>query len=568
MRHLCVVAFALFACGPSKVSQGGGDGGSDVGSSGPQPHTLVSLSVTPLNPLLELDLNTPALQGFTVTGSYADDTQEDLTAQATWTVANPAVGSMTVAALSVPGFAAATAVTSKITATVDNLDGIAQITVVAHRAQDFFFILPYQDTAGTMTRPLTFATAVPALDVFFLMDVTGSMAGEINNLQAALTNTVLPGIQTAVANSQFGVGALADFPTSSYGSVSCGAGRADQPFTLKQPITPTASLVSAGVAALSVSPGGPIGCGNDTPEAGFEAIYQAATGEGLSQPSPTSVAANHTGVGGVGFRAGTMPVIVDISDAPSHGVGETGTCDSPFAYTGAVATYAHSRAQTKTALAGICARTVGIAAIPSTDSCNAIEYMTDLSTTTGARVPPVAWDFTGTRPAGCVAGQCCTGQGGVGRTPDGDGLCPLVFLASYTGTGVSTSVVTGIQMLTRFATFDVTRVAMGVGTDIDNVPLPAGHTTADFLKAIVPSTFVLPPPPPVLPNPTMDATTFHNVTPGTQVGFNVDAFNDFVPQTSDAQIFHATIQVLAGGCTPLDQRDVIILVPPAPVVIN
>jgi hypothetical protein len=569
MRHLCVIAFALAACGPSKVSHGGGDANTGGDSSVPPAHTLVSLSVTPLNPLLELDLNTPASQLFNVTGSYADDTQEDLTAQATWAVANPAVGAITTATLAVPGFTVATAVTSKITATVDNVDGIAQITIVAHRPQDFFFILPYQDTTGTMTRPLTFATTVPALDVFFLMDVTGSMTGEISNLQNALIGTVLPGIQAAVANSEFGVGALADFPVSTYGQTSCGTGRSDQPFTLKQAITPTASLVSAGVSSLSVSPGGaPIGCGNDTPEAGLESIYQVATGEGLTGPSPTLVPANHTGVGGVGFRAGTMPVIVDISDAPSHGVGETGTCDSAFAYAAPVTTFAHSRVQTKAALAGICARTVGIAAIPQGDPCNAIEYMTDLSTTTGARVPPVAWDFTGTRPTGCAAGQCCTGQAGVGQATDVDGLCPLVFLASYTGTGVSTSVVTGIQMLTRFATFDVTRVAMGVGTDINGVALPVGHTTADFLKAIVPATFVLPPPPPVLPNPTMDATTFHNVTPGTQVGFNVDAFNDFVPQTSDAQIFHATIQVLAGGCTPLDQRDVIILVPPAPVVIN
>ncbi|MEO8844052.1 MAG: hypothetical protein ABI704_20895 [Kofleriaceae bacterium] len=559
-----MIAFALAACGPSKVSHGGGDASSGDDSSGPLPHTLVSLSVTPLNPLLELDLNTPALQGFTVTGSYADDTQEDLTAQATWAVANPAVGAMTAAALSVPGFTVATAVTSKITATVDNLDGIAQITIVAHRPQDFFFILPYQDTAGTMTRPLTFATTVPALDVFFLMDVTGSMAGEINALQTALTGTIIPGVQTAVANSQFGVGAMADFPLSPYGTANC-----DQPFMLKQTITPTTSLVSTGVASLSSGPGTPIGCGNDLPEGGFESIYQAATGEGLTGPSPTSVPANHTGVGGVGFRAGTMPVIVAITDAPSHGVGETTTCNSASnAYAGTVATFAHSRAQTKTALAGICARTVGIAAIPTTNSCNGVEYLTDLSTSTGARVPPVAWDFTGTRPTGCATGQCCTGQNGVGQAPDGNGLCPLVFLATSTGSGVSASVVTGIQMLTRFATFDVTRVAMGVTTDVNGVALPAGHTTADFLKAIVPATFVLPPPPPVLPNPTMDATTFHNVTPGTQVGFNVDAFNDFIPQTSDAQIFHATIQVLAGGCTPLDQRDVIILVPPAPVVIN
>ncbi|HEX7704664.1 MAG TPA: hypothetical protein VF403_28180, partial [Kofleriaceae bacterium] len=186
MRHLCVIAFALCACGPSKVSHGSGDANTGGDSSIPPAHTLVSLSVTPLNPLLELDLNTPASQLFTVTGSYADDTQEDLTAQATWAVANPAVGAMTTATLAVPGYTVATAVTSKITATVDNLDGIAQITVVAHRPQDFFFILPYQDTAGTMTRPLTFATTVPALDVFFLMDVTGSMTGEISNLQNAL----------------------------------------------------------------------------------------------------------------------------------------------------------------------------------------------------------------------------------------------------------------------------------------------------------------------------------------------------------------------------------------------
>ena len=79
---------------------------------------------------------------------------------------------------------------------------------------------------------------------------------------------------------------------------------------------------------------------------------------------------------------------------------------------------------------------------------------------------------------------------------------------------------------------------------------------------------MLPPPPPVLPTPTFDATTFHTVTPGTPVGFMVDAFNDFVPQTDHAQIFRATIQVLAGGCTPLDQRDVLILVPPTPITIQ
>jgi hypothetical protein len=574
MRHvLMIVIVAAAACGPSKISHNDGGSGTHDATAfedapPPPPHTLISLSITPTNPIVQVPLNTPGSEPFTVTGSFADNTQEDVTSQVAWTVANPAVGAIAASTLAIPGFAASTAVSSKLTASLDNVDGLAQITIVANRPQDFFFILPYQDTNGTQTQPLTFATAIPALDVFFDMDVTGSMNGEIANLQSSLTGTVIPGIQAAVANSAFGVGAMADFPVSPYGSPTCGASSTqhDQPFILKQTITTTSSLVQAGVTALSISPGGPgIGCGADLPEAGLESIYQAATGEGLSLPSPTNVPANHTGIGGVGFRTGTMPVIVAISDAPSHGVGETLSCSSPFAYAAPVATYAHSRAQTEAALTHICARTVGIAAIAN--SCDATEYMTALAVSTGAQVPPVAWDYTGTRPAGCAAGQCCTGQGGVGQAPVA-GLCPLVFLASSSGTGVSTSMVTGIQMLTRFATFDVTRVASGVGTDIDGNPLPAGHSTADFLKAIVPASFVLPPPPPVLPNPTMDATTFHNVTPNTKVGFNVDAFNDFVPATDNAQIFHATIQVLAGGCTPLDQRDVIILVPPAPIVIQ
>src|SRR5882672_764305 len=43
--------------------------------------------------------------------------------------------------------------------------------------------------------------------------------------------------------------------------------------------------------------------------------------------------------------------------------------------------------------------------------------------------------------------------------------------------------------------------------------------------------------------------------------------NDFVLQADEAQIFGATIRVLAGGCTPLDERHVLILAPPPPVVI-
>ena len=54
----------------------------------------------------------------------------------------------------------------------------------------------------------------------------------------------------------------------------------------------------------------------------------------------------------------------------------------------------------------------------------------------------------------------------------------------------------------------------------------------------------------------------------TEVRFFVRALNDFLPQTGEAQFFRATIRVLAGGCTALDQREVLILVPPTPIVIQ
>jgi hypothetical protein len=522
----------------------------------------MAISVTPTNPIVELDLNATGAQGFTATELFEDGTTTDVTATATWQLANPAVGTLTGATLAIPAFATASAVVSKITAVADGLTGVAQITVVAYRKtgpqQDFFFILPFQDPAGVQQKPLDFSTNIPALDVFFVMDTTGSMSGEINNLKSSLNTVVVPGITAAVANSEFGVGYHDDFPVDGYG------GGADQPFKLVTPITSVAADVTTGVNSLTISDGA------DGPESGIEGIYQAATGDGLAGPSPTFVAVNHTGIGGVQFRAGTMPVIVPISDADSHRISpDAGNCsyETPDYYDANVAAYAHSLPQTETALSNICARIVGIAPTTTGDTCDAQTYYRELATSTGARIPPTAWDI-GTRPAGCATGQCCTGQGGVGQATDADGLCPLVFLAATDGTGVSTSIVTGIQMLTRFATFDVNDTVNGVTTDIDGDPLPAPHTTADFIKMVTPTNFMLPPPPPVIPAPTFDATSFHGVTPGTTVGFTVNAFNDFVATTNDAQIFRATIQVLAGGCTPLDQRDVLILVPPNPIVIQ
>ena len=575
MTKLAIVdlSCALFACGPRAA------GDSDAGGNGDAvgQHVLTAIEVTPTNPIVELDLNQTGMQGFAAMGRFQDGNDMDISDRVNWSVVNPAVGTLSGTTLNIPGFATTTVEVSRIKAELDGVIGEAQITVVAYRRsgpqQDFFFVLPYMPSTGEVAKPLDFGTAIPALDVFFLMDTTGSMFGEITNLKNALTGTIVPQVQSQIPNTQFGVGAYEDFPVDPYGSLhgsDCGRGglaTPDQPLHLFQTITNNITAVQAGVNSLSTATG-PIGCGNDTPESLIEGMYQVATGSGLSTPSPTNVPAHTGGVGGVSFRAGSMPVVIPIGDAVSHAVGEAGNC-SGVQYGGAVAAVAHSRAQTKTALNNICGRVVGVASIEPTFAagCTAQPDMEDFATATGARVPPSVWDVPA-RPAGCAANQCCTNQNGAGRAPDADGLCPLVFRTDNAGTGLGAHIVTGLKMLTRFALFNVTSERQGVTTDIDGVPLPAPHTTADFIKSVTPTGFMLPPAPPVVPNPTFDATTFYGVTPTTRVQFDVKALNDFLPQTADAQIFRATIRVVAGGCTDLDQRDVLILVPPNPIVIQ
>ena len=527
---------------------------------------LLSLSVTPQNTIIELDLDTPASQAFVVTANYDDGSGIDVTDEVTWEVSNPMVGTMNGATLDIPAFTENTFMSTLVTASYMDESGEAQVTIAAYTQSgpqpDFFFVLPYEDPAGSQTKDLTFSTDVKSMDVFFNMDTTGSMDGEVTNLQNSLTGTVIPGVTAAVPDTQFGVGAYEDFPISPYGESSCtyGAlGGPDQPFELFTPITNDTMAVQNAVNQLGIG-GNAIGCGNDGPESAVEAMYQIATGSGLVGPAPTSVPANNDGIGGVGFREGTMPIVVNITDAVSHHDGAS-ACVGVTYTDASVTAVAHSEAETITALNNICARVIQVAT--ATGNCSAQSDGIAYNNGTGALVPPEAWDVAG-HPAGCVSGQCCTGVNGAGVAPDAANLCPLTYLAAANGTGVGTSIVAGIQMIALYSPFDVTREWEGVGTDQDGAALPVGTTTADFIKAVTPSSHGVVPVPGV-PDPVLTPTTFEGVVPDTDVTFAVEAFNDFVPQTAVPRLFVATIRVLADDCGTLDEREVFILVPPADI---
>ncbi|MEM9462207.1 MAG: hypothetical protein AAGF11_49085 [Myxococcota bacterium] len=564
--------------GGSSDPEGTGAGTGDGTMTGQEPGgddttgeeaALQFIEVTPPETILELDIDTPGAQDFTVTGWYSDGSSTDLTDVATWSHSNAAVGAMNGRTLDIPGFPDTFVASTVVTAEAEGFFGAAQLTVAAYRQTgdqvDFFFVLPFNDPAGNQDNPLTFSTDVKAMDVFISMDTTGSMTGPITNLQNSLGGTVVPGIQAAVPDTQFGVGAFEDFPVSPFGGNPCFAGIPDQPFELLQAITGVQADVQAGVNALT-SGGSPIGCGADWPESSIEAIYQAATGDGLAGPPPTNVPANNAGVGGVEFRDGSMPVIVSISDAPSHDPGNA-LCYGGQDYdnNAAVLAVAHTRQQTEQALADICARVVTVA-VNDFDSCGPYADGLYFAESTGTLIPPGAWDLAPAgRPAGCAANQCCTGLNGNGVNPNAEGLCPLVYRSNSAGTGVGSGMVDGVSLLAAYSPFDVTTEVEGVDTDVDGNPLPGGFTTADFIISVIPFDHgPLPPLPGAVP-PTITPTAFENVIPDTDVTFTIEAYNDFVPPLSVPQLFEATIRVLADGCSDLDERTVIIMVPPVPL---
>lgn len=531
---------------------------------------IASIAISPANAIVQLETTAPGSQAFTATASFDDGSSGDVTEDVTWDVENPAVGAIFGSTLQIPGFGNVGVAGSIITASLGEVQGETHFTVVALGTSDLLFTLPHLDPAGSVERNATFVAHRPErADVFFLVDATESMGEEIANLQTGLTSTVVPGIRAEIADTRFGVGAIQDFPVAPYGAVSslteCGAGAdvPDQPFKLTQAVTDSVVYAQVGVNDLTVSGGAPIGCGLDWPEATIEALYQMSTGEGLDAPSPTHVPATS-----VGFRDDAARVVVVASDALSHAPGEFTVCSigkgggSIADYDGDLEDIAHTRAQAKGALAQVCAQVIGVSSDPGRgdDACRADADLEDFATTTGARVPPSAWDVPA-RPAGCGATQCCTGLNGAGRAADADGLCPLVFRVSETGAGLANDVVSGFSLLTRYASLDITLTLLGETQSLNGVPLPADTTTLDFLDAMTPSAFAAPAGPPLLPDPTFDATGFYGAVPDTELTYTVEAFNDLIAPLSDPQLFRARAQI-TDGCTVLDERVLLFLVQP------
>ena len=151
---------------------------------------------------------------------------------------------------------------------------------------------------------LQFATTLVKGDIYFLVDTTGSMGGELSNLKRSLSSTIIPGVRGRISESWFGVGGFDDYPTGGYGS----AGSGDLPFYHFQNMTSSTAAAQSAVNRLSLH------YGVDYPESHIPALYSLASRNRIAYgPSAPRCAAGYRGF--PCFRPDAVPVIVVITDA-------------------------------------------------------------------------------------------------------------------------------------------------------------------------------------------------------------------------------------------------------------
>ncbi len=420
--------------------------------------------------------------------------------------------------------------------------------------------MPYQDAPSPPDDTLDFATDVSQADVAFAMDTTGSMGEEIGNLKTSVSSLV-SSVRSQIPNTGFAVAEYKDFPTGTYGNAG------DQPFHLFHRVM-TANT-AAGLASIQAQVNNYAASGGyDSPEGGWEAMYQLASGAGVTvgnanvpafNPAtayPTAPpAGEQTGtIGGVGFRAGSLPIAVWMTDACNH----NSALGYAYSFSGAA-----TRATAVSALQALSARVIAVISTPQVGGCGTDDARIDAGyavNQTGAVVPPDAWGPSGSRPSGCAVGQCCTGINGAGEAAQG-GMCPLLFRVNGSnGAGLGTSVATAIKVLASYVVLDVGGQAQDDPSDsvdavaafVDRIEAnpTAGAPCASGLTAVDTNADTI-------------NDTFDNVNPGTTVCFDVvPKMNTTVPALDTPQMFKASVVVEGDGVTVLDTRDVYFLVPP------
>lgn len=354
---------------------------------------------------------------------------------------------------------------------------------------------------GDLTADLSTEAELAVADVFFLVDVTGSMSQEIDNIQRRLRDRIVPGIAAEIPDVGIGVAYFADFPYGDFGLDD------DVPFQLLSRIT--SDLVESQAAVDQL----PLLDGNDGPESQVEALYQLATGEGFGDfPSYLVEPMPGCPTGGTGypcFRDNALPVVLMFTDAPFHN-GPSGM----YPYSGIPDGTPHTWQQAVDALSEMGVSFIGLDSAGFTD-LGGVQDMRETGTALG--------------------------------TVDVDGN-PLVFDIGDDGGGLDDTVVDAVKTLADRVRFDVDTVV----EDVPGDPIDARTLIASIrpLSADPSDGFE-----------SMTETAFLGVIPGTRVTFTITLRNDVIPRGPEPQFARVRIIFRGNERTTLRVLEIDLVIP-------
>ena len=382
---------------------------------------------------------------------------------------------------------------------------------------DYVFVEPYMQPQSPLDDDLDFSTKLQAVDLYVLLDRSGSMSSEITSVKNNLASVV-----SQVACSPLGTGTPPNcIPDLWAGAATIGySGSGGQPFTHAVDIQPNANFSSL----PTNEPSG--GC---CQEPLTFASYAAVTGlGGGSNFGLGTTVANRSTCGGSPaanagfqtfgypcFRQGALPVVLLTTDEPPLSTGDTNKNPS---WDNIVKGEYTSRK----------ARLVGI--LGSGVSASTTNDLKKMATDTGA-------------------------------VDAANGNAPLVFNGA--DANAPTAIKNGILTLANGLPLDINAVT----TDVPGDAVDAVASFVDHIETLQLGTAQC-------ANGLTDTDTngdtfkdkYIQVRTGTPVCWKVVSKpNTTVPATDQPQLFKATITVYGDGVTQLDQRDVFFLVPPQPI---
>ena len=342
-----------------------------------------------------------------------------------------------------------------------------------------------------------FLARIATADVLFLVDVTGSMTEEIAQIRRSLRDVIAPGLADAIEDVHLSVAEFADFPVIPYGDET------DIPFRLITPSTAGVSEVQRGVDALVER------SGSDIPESHVEALYQAATGEGLGRYVRPAICASDR-VGGACFRESGSRIVLLFTDAEMHeGPGGSNPYTEP-----PISPRPHRYEDAVNALRGIGAKVLGLYSGGEGGGSQALRDLQQIARDTGA------------------------------VTRDGQ---PVWVNIGFSGERLDDGVIDVVRTLVEEVPIDIdVLVEDWPGDEVDALEFVDGVRTLGADRAS---------------GATDLGDRYEAVQPGTRVRFRIGLANERIERGPEPQTYYLTIVLRGDGVTRLRETVVQVVIP-------